>query len=277
MPPPAPAPGRTARPPSVSVAHSRRAVSSASRASRSAPLPRREPVRRARVPHQRGVGRGGRHQLETGQLVAVPVERGDQATAAVGRGGAPHPDDDAVHAGGRRGQQQLAHAVRRGSDRVACLGRDQVQADRLGRLDVGRVADLQHPRRHRVAQRTADGDDADLAAERGAEHVDEAGSAVGERQQVQLVVGRAAQPAERDRVGRLRRREVDPEPVGRHQDLHPRILPHLRRERSEAGRAPDGEPAGEVRLDRQVGAERGAHLQLERVVALLGPSSGANG
>src|SRR4051794_7561290 len=36
-----------------------------------------------------------------------------------------------------------------------------------------------------------------------------------------------------------------------------------------AGGAPDGEPAAEVALDRQVGADRGADLEFERVVPLF--------
>ena len=117
MPPPAPAPGRTASPPSVAVAHSRSVVSRASRVDRSAPLPAGEAVRRAGVAHQRRVGRGRRDQLDPadqgpGRRRARRGRRPGRARRRWWpcrrrrrrRGAAPVPT--------RRGQQ-LAHALGR--------------------------------------------------------------------------------------------------------------------------------------------------------------------
>ncbi len=113
-------------------------------------------------------------------------ERGEDArSAVVGAGPAEphhHGPRPAVH--GR--EQQLADPTARGGLRVAV---DEVQAGGLRALDVRRLPHAQHHRGHLRPVRTRHGHRREVAAERGVQHVDEAGAAVGHRREVELVVG----------------------------------------------------------------------------------------
>ncbi len=118
---------------------------------------------------------------------------------------------------------QLADATRRGLLGTVLLG--QVQAARLRALDVRRVPGQQHRGGRRLAERSRDGGRQQLAAERLVEHVDEAGTAVGHRRQVEGVVRCPPAPAGRDRLGGLHGGQRAGELVGGHQDAHGVIQP----------------------------------------------------
>ena len=326
----------TATAPSVAVAQVRSAASSWSRAARSAPFCAPNPA----PPLARAAGRRCRWRRPArppavrqrrcrpvGSSPSGPPPRRTVARAAPSAASSPAPPSVLAvpptptttrrGPGGRAASDQLADAVRRrraaghassGSTRCSPTARPP-------RRTPCRPLRRQHPRGDRVAERPADRDDRRSGGRRGRrEHVDEARPAVGERQQVELVVARAAgQPwaiasaasvAVRSRPnrsgatriftrhppgwtrpdrgddrtrrtpGRVRTTTDTAGPCPR--DGHAAIVPSRARRSRGPGR-PDGEPPRQVGLDRQVGAHRGPHLQLEaRVPALLGPD-GTNG
>ena len=106
--------------------------------------------------------------------------------------------------------------VARGS-RCACG--TQVQAAGLGALDVRRGADHEHRRRNGSAERAGHREREQVAAERGVQHVEEPGAAVGERHLHDHVVRRRAPPALGDRRRSLDRAQRARELVRRDQDL----------------------------------------------------------
>ena len=190
----------------------------------------REAVRGAGVTHQRGVGGGRGHQLDSrrgrrGGRRAAAISPRPPSVVAV----PPTPTTTRPRAAGRRRDQQLADAVRRGADRVAPVGVDQVQPDGLGRLDVRRVGQPQHPGRHRVAERPAHRDDADLAAE-GA------------------VPARRGSPVHRRTAAAGRPRRTAPSGPSR---APPRPRPRQPPARRRTGRAPPGSSSPHPRARRQ--------------------------
>ena len=131
------------------------------------------------------------------------AERGQQARSPVVGARAAEPHD---HPGGALlagGADELADAVRRGVLGVPLLGRGQVQPAGLRALDVGGAAVDQHRAGHRLAVGPEHVDREQLTAQRGVQDVDEARTAVGHRDQLELVVGSPPSPPRGDGLGRL--------------------------------------------------------------------------
>ncbi len=179
-------------------------------------------------------GAAGQRGAAAGQRGAVGVhrdraERGQHPGAAVGGGRAAQPDDDLGDAGVARVRDQLADPARGRGARD--LGPRRSRGTRCSphaarRLQVGGAADARNQRAGTgspsgpVTSQLVPG-----AAERGVQHLDEAGAAVGEREQPQLVVGGGPAPAGRRsprpppwRSG-CRRRSPEPRPRAWAQNL----------------------------------------------------------
>ena len=92
---------------------------------------------------------------------------------------------------------------------------------RLGRLDVRRRAVQEQGGADRSGEGVLDGDGQALGVRQGRrEHVDEAGSAVGQRREVDVVAGRGGAPAVGQGRRRLRRGERAAEAVRSHEHAH---------------------------------------------------------
>ena len=251
-PPPAPAPGRTASPPSVLVAHSRSAVSSASRVARSAPLPSAKPCAAPEWP----ISGASVAVAATSSTPATRSRAASSPSRAATRPCPPSvvavpPTPTTTRETPRvdRGRDELPTPGRR-RRRVALRRLEQVQADRLRGLDVRGAALDQHPGRHRVAERPVHGDHRDLAAQVLLQHVEEPGPSVRERQLVDDVVARAAPPALGDGLGGLPRRQAPGEPVRGQQD------PHTRDHDASAATGPRRQPSGRGAASRQEAGDR---------------------
>lgn len=159
-------------------------------------------------------------------------EAREHARAAVVGRGAAQPDDDACRPEVEGRREQLAQAERRRARGVEAVGRDEVQAEGLRGLDVGdaaaRCVDEEDEGGRGLAQRARDRDRHELAAERALHGLEEAGAAVGERQEGDVVVRGAAAPPRRHGLGRRTRGQRAPEAVGGHEDAHRAILPQAR-------------------------------------------------
>ncbi len=177
--------------------------------------------RRPRPPGARRRARGvpssraqrARAAPPSGQAVAGVVdgdrtERGEHPGAAVGGGRAAQPDDDLVDAGVAGVGDQLTDAAGRDAPR-----RRRVRAARAGRGAARTRPPTPGSRWCRAAATVpATGSpngpvtarSCQLPAERGVQDLDEAGTAVGQRQEAQLVRRRVPAPAERDGLGRGR-------------------------------------------------------------------------
>ena len=132
----------------------------------------------------------------------------------------PSPTTTRVAPASQAARDQLADAVGAGLLGPSLLARREVQAARLGALDVRRAVVHQHGARHRLAVRAADGHRQQVTAQRGVQDVDEAGAAVRHRDQLELVVGGLAPPALGDRLGRLDGAQGAGELVGSDQHAH---------------------------------------------------------
>ncbi len=108
--------------------------------------------------------------------------------------------------------EQLPHAVRRRCAGVSAIRRDEVQPARVSGLDVRRAdpalgADEQ-PGHDRVTGRAPHRHALEVATEGRGKDVEEAGTAVGERHQLELVARCRRQPTGPDGLGRLGRRSA---------------------------------------------------------------------
>ena len=165
---------------------------------------------------QRVVDVGRRDQLE----VKTAVEHLPHAAPAVVRPRSAEPDHDASRAVFPRGGHQSPNTAGARHHRVALLGCDQVQAARLRGLDVRRPIHEQHFGLDWPSERVVNCDAEELAAEPGAERVDEPRPAVGQRREVELVTGRRLAPPGCDRLGRLDGTERAAEGVRRDENSH---------------------------------------------------------
>ena len=163
---------------------------------------------------------------QAGLVSAAPVRSQlvDHAAAAVGAAAAAEPDHDPDRPGAHGGGDQLSHppAVRGQRGLRSRRTAQQSQATGLCTLDVGGPGRgrVEHPvRGHVLGQRAAHPEGVDLAESAG-EHADEAGPTVGLRRQGQFIVGAAATPAARDRLGGLDGREAVAVAVGGDQYPH---------------------------------------------------------
>ena len=159
----------------------------------------------------------------------VAPSAGEQPGAAVVGAAAAEPDHHPPGAGVERGEPAARRRrswwpVSAPSPPVRC----SPHACALSTYAVAPsgAVDQQHGRRHRLAVRAGDRDREQLAAERGVQHVAEAGPAVGHRREVELVVGRLPAPALGDRLGGLDGGQGARELVGSDEDAHVAILPH---------------------------------------------------
>ena len=141
---------------------------------------------------QRTVGRGAEGRQQPGATVGGPA-------AAEAHHDLPGPGVD-------RGQDQLADAAGRGL--LGALAAGQVQSAGLGALDVRRRPGEQHGRGRRLPEGAGDRHGQHLAPQRLVQHVDEPGTAVGHRREVELVVRRLPPPALGDRLRPPRRRSA---------------------------------------------------------------------
>ena len=161
-----------------------------------------------RQPEERVVGCGREGGATPGQRRGGPrTEGGEHAGTGVVRAASPHADDDLPGTRGDRGLEELADPPRARQPRVALVGAEQVEPARLRRLDVCREAttglDDEHRRRHLAAQGVAHGGGDRGASQGPGQHVEEAGSAVRQRQQLDVVVRRARRPSLRHGRRRL--------------------------------------------------------------------------
>ena len=184
-----------------------------------------EPLACRDQPLQPVVGEVGQPGASPGErLRGADPQRGQHPGAPVVDTAAADAHDETARRLGQRRLEQLPHAVRAGPGGVALRLGQQVQPAGLGRLDVDGavtcVLDHEQGGGHRAPERVADGDGDALAAEGAGEDVEEAGAAVGQRQQGQPVVRRRATPALGDRVGGLAGRERAGEAVGGDEDAH---------------------------------------------------------
>ncbi len=210
-------------------------------------LLRAEGLGRAEQAGERDVDVGGHHQLDAGRAARGPGAR-STVVHAVEAGGAAV--EDAVGGGAQRGEQPGAAVVGAGAaearprpwsrrrrprraparrrrrswpPRRRRRRRQQVQAARLGALDVGRVADAQHRGRHRLAVRprsTVTTCSSPPSAACRTSTKPGPPSAIGARSSSSSGA-RRRQPVG-DRLGRLDGGEGAGELVGRHQDSHAR-------------------------------------------------------
>ena len=198
---------------------------------------------------QRGVVVGRDHEVDPGQAATTSASPRSASSAAAARARPPRASDGR-RPGPERGEQPGPGVVRGAAADahddlvgtlstaassscptpqvlaagVALVGAEQVQPARLRRLDVGRAPavalDHEHRGGHLATERVADRRRDRRAAEGPGEHVEEAWTAVGQGQQLDLVVRRAVRPALGHRGGRLDGAERGAEGVRGDEDVH---------------------------------------------------------
>ena len=151
-----------------------------------------------------------------------PPEGHRHADAAVGARGSPEAHQQAGHALAEDRGHQLPRAPRRRADGVAMLDGQQPDAGGPSHLDDADAVSDARLRLHLAPKRSGDGTPETPARLRGHERVQGPLSSVGQREQIDEILGPLAAPTRLDRLGGLPSRQRAAELVGRNQDAHGR-------------------------------------------------------